>query len=319
MVHRKAKLTPLGRLELVMRVVRDGWPVARVAEGSVVSRQTVHTWVRRYRAEGLPGLEDRSSRPKYSPRRLSPDQEGRILAARRSRRWGPDRLGPALRLPSSTVYAVLARNHCSRLTDFDRPTGRPIRYQRERPGELVHLDIKKLGRIPSGGGHRMLGREAGRKNYYKTQHLGNDYLHVAVDDATRLAFVRCYQEDTGAATTRFLLEATAFFARQGIAIQAVMTDNAKAYTVSKLFRTQVSALGLKHLVTKPFRPCTNGKAERFIRTLLNEWAYSQLYRSNVLRLQQLPRWVYFYNSRRHHTALGGSPMAAVKKVLGDYS
>ena len=153
----------------------------------------------------------------------------------------------------------------------------------------------------------MLGREAGRKNYYKTQHLGNDYLHVAVDDATRLAFVRCYQEDTGAATTRFLLEATAFFARQGIAIQAVMTDNAKAYTVSKLFRAQVSALGLKHLVTRPFRPCTNGKAERFIRTLLNEWAYSQLYRSNVLRLQQLLRWVYFYNSRRHHTALGGSP------------
>jgi len=135
MVHRRAKLTPLGRFELVMRVVRDGWPVARVAEGSVVSRQTVHTWVRRYRAEGVPGLEDRSSRPKYSPRRLSPEQESRILAARRSRRWGPDRLGPALRLPSSTVYAVLARNHCSRLTDFDRPTGKPIRYQRERRGE----------------------------------------------------------------------------------------------------------------------------------------------------------------------------------------
>ena len=142
---------------------------------------------------------------------------------------------------------------------------------------------------------------------------------MAVDDATRLAFVRCYPDETGAATTRFLLEATAFFARQGIAIQAVMTDNAKAYTVSKLFRAQVSTLGLKHLVTRPFRPCTNGKAERFIRTLLNEWAYSQLYRSNVLRLQQLPRWVYFYNSRRHHTALGSSPMAAVKKVLGDYS
>src|SRR2546430_5969982 len=146
MVHRRAKLTPLGRLELVMRVVRDGWPVARVAEGSVVSRQTVHTWVRRYRAEGLPGLEDRSSRPKYSPRRLSPDQESRILAARRSRRWGPDRLGPALRLPSSTVYAVLARNHCSRLTDFERPKGPPLRYPLQHPSELRHLHLQEVGR-----------------------------------------------------------------------------------------------------------------------------------------------------------------------------
>jgi len=317
MVHRRAKLTPLGRLELVLRVVRDGWPVARVAEGSVVSRQTVHTWVRRYRELGPSGLEDRTSRPLNSPRRLSAEQETRILAARRSRRWGPDRLGPALRLPSSTVYAVLVRNHCSRLTDFDRPTGRPIRYQRERPGELVHLDIKKLGRIPTGGGHRMLGREA-RKHYYTTQHLGSDFLHVAVDDATRLAFVRRFPDETGATTSRFLREAAAFYARQGIAVKAVMTDNAKAYTVSRLFRTQVTEMGLEHLVTKPFRPCTNGKAERFIRTLLNEWAYSQLYRSNQLRLDQLPRWVYFYNSRRHHTALGGSPLAAVKKVLGDY-
>ena len=318
MGHRRAKLTPLGRLELVLRVVRDGWPVARVAEGSVISRQTVHTWVRRYRTEGLSGLEDRSSRPKTSPRRLAAEQEMRILAARRSRRWGPDRLGPALRLAPSTVYAVLVRHNCSRLSDFDRPTGRPIRYQRERPGELVHLDIKKLGRIPPGGGHRMLGREV-RRNYYAAQRLGNDFLHVAIDDATRLAFVRCFPDDTGATTARFLSEASAFFARHGIALEAVMTDNAKAYTVSRLFRARVSEMGLKHLVTRPFRPCTNGKAERFIRTLLNEWAYAKLYRSNELRFDQLPRWVYFYNSRRHHTALGGSPLAAVKKVLGDYT
>jgi transposase InsO family protein len=164
----------------------------------------------------------------------------------------------------------------------------------------------------------MLGREV-RKNYYATQHLGNDYLHVAVDDATRLAFVRCFPDETGATTARFLGEAAAFFLRHGVVLQAVMTDNAKAYTVSRLFRARVSELGLQHLVTRPFRPRTNGKAERFIRILINEWAYAKLYRSNELRLKQLQRWVHFYNSRRHHTALGGPPLSAVKKVLGDYT
>jgi len=162
----------------------------------------------------------------------------------------------------------------------------------------------------------MVGRENGRA---ASRQLGNDYLHVAVDDATRLAFVRAFPDETGATCARFLIEASNFFARHQIQVQAVMTDNAKAYTVSRVFLTTLEDRHIGHLVTPPYCPRINGKAERFIRVLINEWAYDRLYRSNQLRLIQLPRWVYFYNSRRHHTALGGSPLAAVKRVLGDYS
>jgi transposase InsO family protein len=242
----------------------------------------------------------------------------RVLAARRQRRWGPHRLAPALDLPRSTVYAVLRRNGCSRLIDFDPATRQVVRYVRERPGELIHIDIKKLGRIPEGGGHRLLGRERDKI----TKHLprrGQDFIYVAVDDCTRLAFVATYPRESAELAGAFLRQANHFFGLNGIQVESVMTDNGLVFSRGRAFRQQLATLGLGHLLTQPYRPRTNGKAERFIQTMLGEWAYDRLYLSNELRLGRLGRWLHFYNSRRHHTALGCSPLQAVNNVRGNYS
>ena len=305
MGHRRAALTPLGRRILVDRVLVEGWTQAAVAEGAGVSRATVAKWVKRFREEGLPGLEDRSSAPRQRPHALSAKQVHRILRARRRTGDGPHRLGPMLGHPRSTVYGVLRRHGCSRLCDTDRATRITIRYERERPGELVHVDVKKLGRIPAGGGHRMLGRQGGHR---KTRHLiGHDYLHVAVDDHSRVAFVQVHPDEKGATTARFVLDAAAFFVEHGIHIERVMTDRHLSYTRSREFGEALKEIGAKHRPTRKYRPQTNGKAERFIQTLKREWAYRRLYRTNERRLAALPRWVAFYNSPRPHTALGGRP------------
>jgi transposase InsO family protein len=303
--HRRAALTPLGRRILVERVLVQGWTQAAVAEGAGVSRATVAKWVKRYRDEGLPGLEDRSSAPRRCPHALPAKHVHRILRARRRTGDGPHRLGPMLGHPRSTVYGVLRRHGCSRLSDTDRPTRIAIRYERERPGELVHVDVKKLGRIPAGGGHRMLGRELGRRQ--SRHRIGHDYLHVAVDDHSRVAFVQVHPDEKGATTARFVLGAAAFFAEHGVKIERVMTDRHLSYTRSREFRQALEAIGARHRPTRKYRPQTNGKAERFIQTLKREWAYRRLYRSNAARVAALPRWVAFYNRRRPHTALGGRP------------
>jgi transposase InsO family protein len=320
MAHPRAKLTVAGRELVVRRIVEDGWPAMRVAEAMGISRATAYEWLGRFRAEGLLGLADRSSRPRRSPRQLSPAQVHRILAARRQQRWGPHRLAPALRLPRSTIYTVLRRHQCARLRDFDPPTGVPIRYVMERPGQLIHIDVKKLGRIPPGGGHRLLGRELGTRHNPKALRLGTDFVHVAVDDASRLAFVRVYRDERGVTASRFLQDAAQFFGRHGMPVQQVMTDCARSFRTSICFREAVRQLGARHLLTRPYRPRTNGKAERFIQTLIREWAYTRLYPTNDLRLAALPRWVHFYNSRRTHTALGSrAPLTVVNNVCGNYS
>lgn len=305
MAHRNARLTPFGRLLLVRRVLDEGWPVAHVAAAMGVSRAAAYRWVHRFRREGPAGLEDRSSRPQHSPRALSSHTERRILRARRRLRYGPHRLAVTLKLPRSTIYRVLCRHGRNRLADTDRLTGLPVRYVRERPGELLHLDVKKLGRIPDGGGHRMLGWEGRRK-----QGVGYDYLHVAVDDASRVAFVRAYPDERGDTAARFLYEAAAFFADYGVQIERVLTDRAWAYSRSAPFAAELHRLGARHLTTRPYRPQTNGKAERFVRTLTEEWAYRRLYPTNADRLAALPRWLARYNHRRPHTALGGVPPIA---------
>jgi len=195
----------------------------------------------------------------------------------------------------------------------------PVRYVRERPGELLHLDVKKLARIPAGGGHRILGREIGRAG--RLGGAGHDYVHVAVDDASRVAYLEALHDERGDTAARFLLAAAAFFASQGVRIERVLTDRAFAYTNSRAFPQAIQALGARHIVTRPYRPQTNGKAERFIKTLLQEWAYARLYRSNEERLHALPGWLEFYNRRRPHTALGGlTPMEAlVNNVHGNHS
>ena len=313
MAHRTARLNLFGRRLLVTRIAVDGWSVAKAAEAQGVSRTTAHKWITRYRVEGWPGLEDRSSRPHHMPRLTAPDQVEAILRARVERRWGPHRLGPLLGHPPSTVYAVLARAGYSRLRDADRLSGVPVRYVHDHPGSLVHQDHKKLGRIPDGGGHRMLGRATAPHSHGPER--GYDHVEVVVDDATRLAYVAHVSDESARSASRALLDAAVWFAERGVRIERVLTDNAWAYT-SPTFERAIASLDARHKRTRPHRPQTNGKAERFIKTLLAEWAYGRLYRTNEERLAALPDWVAYYNADRTHTALGGvTPMEALRNNL----
>jgi transposase InsO family protein len=315
--HRTARLTVFGRQLLVARVAA-GWPAAHVAEQLGISRATAYKWVRRHRAEGDAGLEDRSSRPKRSPRRLSPAVEAEILAARATWRYGPDRLGPLLGRPPSTVHRVLVRRGLSRLRDADRVTTAPIRYVACHPGALVHQDHKKQGRIPDGGGHRVLGRSTEVRQ--RRRGGGYEHLEVVVDDASRLAVVVPVPDESGASAALALETAATEFAKVGIRIERVLTDNGWAYTRGAAYQAVLAGLGARHKRTRPWRPQTNGKAERFIQTLINEWAYARPYGSNAERSAALPGFVDFYNRTRPHTALGGrSPLDVVNNVLGDHN
>jgi transposase InsO family protein len=232
----------------------------------------------------------------------------RILTLRRQLRWGPRRLAPLVGLHHSTIYAVLRQCGFSRLTDVDRSSGVPIRYVRDHPGELLHLDMKPLGRIPPGGGHRVLGRETAPNRH---RGLGYEIIHVAVDDASRFAFAQILADGLAETAARFLLAATAFFADQGIHVERIMTDRAFSYARAHAFRDTVRELQLRHKIIRPYRPQTNGKAERFIQTMLREWAYARVYRSNEERQEAFAKWLHYYNHHRPHTALGGHPPAAV--------
>jgi transposase InsO family protein len=314
--HRTARLNGYGRQLLVTRVLRLGWSVPVAAEAMGVSRATGYKWVRRFRAEGIAGLADRSSRPHHSPRRTPETRTDEVLATRTALRWGADRLGPLLGIPASTVGAILRRAGVPHLVDLDRPTGLPVRrYQACHPGALVHQDHKKLGRIPDGGGHRMLGRAEGRRD--RRRGAGYDHFEVVIDDRTRRAVVVEVPDGSAASAAAALGIALGVFDRLGIAVERVMTDNGWAYR-SHAYR---EVLGTRrHTRTRPYRPQTNGKAERFIRTLLAEWAYARPYRSNQERLDALPVFVDFYNGRRPHRALGGlSPSVVVNDLRGDYS
>jgi transposase InsO family protein len=315
--HPRARLTVFGRQLLIARV-DAGWPAAHVAEQLGISRATAYKWIRRHRAEGPAGLADRTSRPRRSPRRLDPAAEAEIVAARTSWRYGPDRLGPLLGRPPSTVHRVLVRHGLSRLRDADRVTTAPIRYVACHPGALVHQDHKKQGRIPDGGGWRVLGRDGVRD--HQRAPVGYEHLEVVVDDASRLAVVVPVPDESGASAAQALEVAASEFAKVGITIERVLTDNGWAYTHSTAYRAVLDRLGARHKRTRPFRPQTNGKAERFIQTLINEWAYARPYGSNAERSIALTGFVDFYNRTRPHTALGGlSPLDVVNNVRGDHT
>jgi transposase InsO family protein len=314
--HPKARLNVLGRELLVTRVTVLGWSVATAAEAQGISRATGYKWVRRFRAEGTAGLTDRSSRPHRSPRATPAVEVARILAARAEWRWGPDRLGPLLGQPPSTVAAVLRRAGMPRLADLDRPTGLPVRrYEACHPGALVHQDHKKLGRIPDGGGHRAHGRSTETRR--RKLGLGYDHFEVVVDDRSRRSVVVQVPDESAESAAAALELALATFGADGIEVERVMTDNAWAYRG----RDYRAALGARRQTrTRPYRPQTNGKAERFIGTLLREWAYGRSYATNAARLAALPAFVEFYNHRRPHTALGGlSPAAVVNNVHEDHT
>ena len=287
------------------RIVGDGWPVAVAAESMGVSRETAYRWLRRFRSEGPAGLEDRSSRPHRSPNQTPVEVEVRICELRRSRRWGPHRIAYALDMPRSTVERVLKRHGLSRLDAIDPPTRRIVRrYERARPGELLHVDVKKLGRIPDGGGWRIHGRAT---TTARGRGFGYDFLHVAVDDHSRVVYLEALSDERGDTCAGFITRAVAWFGDLEVTVERVMTDNAMNYRRSRTFQQALSAAGIRHLRTRPYRPQTNGKAERFNQTLLHEWAYDQPYGSNQQRLDSLPGWLHDYNWHRLHTEVGAAP------------
>ncbi len=322
MSHANAKLAPKGRLALARCIVDDGWPIRRAAERFQVSATTAARWAARYRLRGEAGMVDASSRPHRSPRRTATRTERRIIKVRVIRRWGPARIAYLLGLHPSTVHRVLARFGLARLRWLDRATGRQVRrYEHATPGELVHVDIKKLGRIPDGGGHKRLGRTAGNRNnqqHSKQTRLGYTYLHNAVDDHSRLAYTEIHIDERKETAAGFWTRANAYFASCGIVVQRVLTDNGSCYR-SHAF---ADALGQKitHKRTRPYRPQTNGKVERFNRTMLDEWAYATTYRSETERIAAFPAWLHTYNHHRGHTALrGATPASRVTNLSGQNS
>lgn len=313
MAHRNARLTVYARLLIVERH-RAGWPQARVAEQLGVSRGTVAKWIARHEAEGLAGLEDRSSRPHSSPRRVSDEVEAQVLALRAERHRGAVFLAGELGLVASTVGRILARHQVPTLASIDAITGDPVRrrrggprYERRRPGELLHVDVKKLGRVPEGGGWRLHGRDATVAHRHKPVRIGYDFLHVAVDDHSRLAYIEALPNERDLTCAGFLHRAATWFHQRGVRIERVLTDNALAYRRGRNWTAVCVALGIRRRFIKPGCPWTNGKAERLNRTLLTEFAYARPWTSNQQRLAALDCWVSDYNTRRAHSALGGQP------------
>ncbi|WPO71719.1 IS481 family transposase [Streptomyces sp. KN37] len=327
MSHRNARLTVHGRRILVERVL-SGRPVAHVAAEMGISRPTAHKWVRRWRAEGEAGLADRSSRPRTTPHRTPATVETRVCRLRTDRKLGPARIGPILGLPASTVHRILARHGLNRLAWLDRPTGEPIRrYERTRPGELIHVDIKKLGNIPDGGGHKVMDRRTAMDNKITTTRerksrkpvIGYSYIHSAVDDHSRLAYSEILPDERQHTAIAFWQRANTFFTAHGITVERVLTDNGACYK-SKLFTQSLTSAGIAHKKIRPYRPQTNGKVERFNRTLLDEWAYLRPYTSNNERTKALADFLHTYNHHRCHTALDGHPpITRVNNAAGQYN
>jgi transposase InsO family protein len=311
--HARAKLTPQGRLLLVTRVLEMGWSVSMAAEAQGCSAATGYKWLRRFRSEGRRGLLDRSSRPHRSPTRLSPGRERAILRRRVKTLEGPHRIAWALGESPATVHRVLRRVGAPRLRDLDRPTRTRVRYERARPGELVHVDVKKQGRIPPGGGWRVHGRPHSTGSRRHRGH-GYDFVHAAVDDRSRLAYAEIWPDERKETACAFIRRALEFFAEHGVIVQRVLTDNGACFR-SRDFAQTLGDAGVAHRRTRPYRPQTNGKVERFNLTLKWEWAYAKPYGSNDSRVADLERWLHTYNYHRPHMALAGRPpISAVNNV-----
>ncbi len=299
--HKNARTTPLGRAEMVRRIREDGQPLAAVAAGFGISERTARKWLKRYEAEGPAGLENRSSRPKAVAKRTGELWLVSIERLRREYRLTGEEIAEKLSMARSTVAGWLTRLGLGRLAALE-PKAPVRRYQRDRPGELLHLDIKKLARF-DGVGHRITGDRRGR-----SKGMGHDCLHVAIDDATRLAYVEVLPDEKRQSTTGFLVRALRWFRARGVEVERVMTDNGSGY-VAKLFRKALRMLGIRHIRTRPYTPKTNGKAERFIQTMLREWAYAIPFKSSDTRAADLARWLSWYNERRPHSALNRRPPA----------
>lgn len=309
-MHRNAPLTPEGRLRLCLRI-ESGWTISAAAESMNVSRQTAHKWWRRYQLEGPAGLVDRSSRPKSCRHQTPARVERRIVALRQSRRIGPARIAGIVGVPSATVHRVLVRYGVNRLSWMDRPTGRVVRrIETSRCGELVHIDVKKLARIPAGGGHRAHGRAGTKNGSMSKKGKGYTHVHTAIDAHSRLAYSEFAGKENEVNCVAFLARAVAWFAARGITIERVLTDNGNGYR-SHGWRDLCAELDIRHTRTRAYHPATNGKVERFNRTLLDEWAYARVWTSDASRARALDAWLHRYNHHRHHTAVGGPPASRV--------
>ena len=322
-LHANARTCPHSRRLAVERVLVRGWTLTAAAEAAGVSVRTVSKWLRRYRVEGEQGLLDRCSAPRSVPLRTSEERVAVIASLRRLRMTGAE-IAEALTMPLSTVSGILTRIGLGKLWRLE-PLEPPNRYEKQRPGELVHVDVKKLGRISGGAGHRVTGnRRRQGSSDHSARATGWEYVHVAIDDATRLVYVEVLDDEKATTAVGFLRRAVAHFAAFGIHVERLMTDNGSAYRAT-IHALACKTLGIKHLRTRPYRPRTNGKAERFIRTLLGGWAYGAIYRDSNERQRALAGWLDFYNHRRPHRSL--SRQAPIERlqtlnrnnVLGSYS
>ena len=329
-MHANAALTPKARLKIGQLIVDHGWPVARAAERFQVSWPTAKRWADRYRQFGAAGMQDRSSRPHRQPTRTPQPLVRKIVHVRWKRRLGPVGIASVLGVPASTVHAVLRRCGISRLSQVDRATGEPVRrYEWQQPGDLLHMDVKKLGNIPDGGGWRYVGKQQGDRNRAATpgkarsrNHdplMKHAYVHTVVDDHSRVAYAEIHDDELAVTAAGVLRRAVIWFAARGVTVQRVLTDNGACYR-SRLWRRQCHDLGITPKRTRPYRPQTNGKVERFHRTMTAGWAFRRLYLSESSRRKALPGWLHEYNHHRLHTAIGKTtPISRLTNLPGHYS
>ncbi|WP_214466801.1 IS481 family transposase [Microbacterium flavescens] len=331
MSHANAALTPIQRLRIGKLIVDDGWSIAHAAVFFHVSWPTAKRWAERYAAMGESGMQDRSSRPHRSPNRTPEDVVRRIVHLRWKKRLGPVGIGGRLAMPASTVHAVLVRCRLHRLRHVDVRTGEPVRrYEHAYPGAMIHVDVKKLGNIPNGGGWRMVGKQQGDRNRSATpgkerssRHSGvlmrHAFVHTVIDDNSRVAYAEIHDDETAVTAIGVLRRATSWFAARGVIVERVLSDNGSAYK-SHAWRDACAELGIRPKKTRPYRPQTNGKIERFHRTLADGWAFSRHYNSESARRGALPAWLHHYNHHRPHTAIGKvPPITRLTNLPGQYS
>ena len=329
-VHANAPLSELGRLRLARLVVDQGWPIARAAERMQVAWPTAKRWADRYRALGPAGMVDRSSRPHHSPHTTPAPTVRKIVHLRWKQRLGPVAIADRVGIAASTAHRVLVRCRINRLGHVDRATGEPVRrYEHPAPGDLLHVDVKKLGNIPDGGGWRYVGRAQGRRNRastpgkprnrHRNPNMGTAFVHTVLDDHSRVAYAEIHNDETATTATTVLRNAVAWFAARDVPIRRVLSDNGAAYR-SHAWRDTCAELGITPKRTRPYRPQTNGKIERFHRTLADGWAFRRLYTGESQRRKALPGWLHEYNHHRPHTAIGGRPpITRLTNLPGQYN
>jgi len=329
-VHANAALTPKARLKLARLIVEDGWPIARAAERFQVSWPTAKRWADRFRQAGPDGMLDRSSRPHRQPAKTPQPLVRKIVHLRWKQRLGPVAIADKVGLAASTVHAVLVRCQINRLSAVDRVTGEPVRrYEHPHPGSLLHVDVKKLGNVPDGGGWRYVGRQQGNRNRAATPgkprsrnrepQIGTAYVHTVIDDHSRVAYAEVHDDETAPTAVGVLRRAVAWFAARGVKTERVLSDNGSCYR-SHAWRDTCAELGIVHKRTRPYRPQTNGKIERFHRTLAAGWAFQRLFTSESARRKALPAWLHEYNHHRPHTAIGKvPPITRLTNLSGQYS